>query len=128
MLASSNPQADKKGSLYVTGDLEVRGQLSNGAVVALTPAAAVVVDASLGNVFSLAPGEDESITAINQVAGQRIVIIIATSASSRTLTFSTGFKAQGTLATGTVTAKTFTISFVSDGTNFHENGRSTVLG
>ena len=127
MLASSNPQAEKKGSLYVTGDLEVRGQSSRGAVVTLTPGAHVVVDASLGNIFVLTPGEDTALTLINQIAGQRITIIVLTTSSSRTLTFGSGFKSQGTLASGSTASRSFTIAFESDGTNAHENGRSTVL-
>jgi hypothetical protein len=43
------------------------------------------------------------------------------------MTFGTGFKSKGTLATGTVTAKTFAIEFISDGTNLIETGRTVAM-
>lgn len=89
---------------------------------ALTPAAAVTVNSTLGNFFTLTPGEDETINATTVGAqGQVLIIKVLTSGTtSRTLTFGTNFKSTGTLATGTTTAKTFMIAFLSDGTNYVE--------
>jgi hypothetical protein len=58
-------------------------------------------------------------------AGSRADLIILTSGTtSYTMTFGMGFKAVGTLVTGTVTAKYFTVHFISDGTNLIEAGRT----
>jgi len=47
--------------------------------------------------------------------------------TSYTMTFGTGFKTTGTLATGTVTAKTFVLNFISDGTSLIETSRTTAM-
>jgi hypothetical protein len=61
-------------------------------------------------------------------AGDKATLLIVTSGtSSYTITFSTGFKPNGTLATGTVTAKTFALTYVFDGTNWLELSRTTAL-
>lgn len=94
----------------------------------LTPGSTVSVDPTLGNIFTLTPGEDETITPASQVAGQQLTIIITTSGtSSKTLTFGTGFKAAGTLATGTSDAKVFTITFISNGSVYAELGRTAAM-
>lgn len=62
-------------------------------------------------------------------AGKRLTFIITTSGvSSFTLTFGTNFKAAGTLATGTTTAKVFCVNFVcKDGTTWCETGRTAAM-
>jgi hypothetical protein len=61
-------------------------------------------------------------------AGTACTLIIVTSGTtSYTMTFGTGFKSTGTLATGTVTAKTFVISFISDGTSVIETARTVAM-
>ena len=58
-------------------------------------------------------------------AGVRVSLIILTSGTtSYTITFGTGFKSTGTLATGTVTGKYFTLDFISDGTYMIEKART----
>lgn len=96
---------------------------------ALTPGATVAVDSTLGNFFTLTPGEAETINATTVgVQGQILIIKILTSgATSRVLTFGTNFLSTGTLATGTTTAKTFIIAFISDGTNYIEMFRTTAM-
>lgn len=61
--------------------------------------------------------------------GARCTFIVTTSGtSSFTLTFGTNFKAAGTLATGTTTAKVFAVSFVNkDGTLWVETGRTAAM-
>ncbi|MDP2941988.1 MAG: hypothetical protein Q8O36_00520, partial [Candidatus Omnitrophota bacterium] len=72
--------------------------------------------------------EAENISASNLTAGQKINLVITTSGtSSFTLTFGSNFKSTGTLATGTVSAKVFVVSFVSDGTNLNEVARTTAM-
>ena len=62
------------------------------------------------------------------VTGQRITFIISTSGTtSFVLTFGTNFKAVGTLATGTVTAKVFTVSFIYNGAVWTETGRTIAM-
>lgn len=95
---------------------------------ALTPSAAVAVNASFGNVFTLTPGEDESITVSNMTLGQTLKLIVLTSGTtSRTLTFSTGFKTSGTLATGTVSGKYFVLQFFCDAAQCYEISRTAAL-
>lgn len=55
------------------------------------------------------------------------VIIVSSGTSSRTVTFGTGFKTTGTLATGTTSGVTFVVRFVSDGTNMIETSRTTAM-
>jgi hypothetical protein len=60
--------------------------------------------------------------------GARVSIVVTTAnTTSRTLTFGTNFKTTGTLATGTVASKVFTISFIGDGTNLNEVSRTTAM-
>jgi hypothetical protein len=47
--------------------------------------------------------------------------------SSFTITFGSGFKPTATLATGTTTARVFALSFISDGTNLYETGRTVAM-
>ena len=76
----------------------------------------------------LTPSADRTYTSTVPAAGQRATVIILTSGtSSYTLTFGTGFKTTGTLATGTVDAKVFVISFISDGTSLIETSRTTAM-
>lgn len=93
---------------------------------ALTAGATVTVDSTLGDFFTLTPAQDEAINATTVGAqGQMLFIKVLTSGTtSYTLTFGTNFKSTGTLATGTTTAKTFMIQFLSDGTNYVEVGRT----
>lgn len=97
--------------------------LTAGATVAFAPDATTTL-------YTLTPGETETIngTTTNAVRGRLYTIRVLTSGTtSYTLTFSTNFKVTGTLATGTVTAKVFTIHFVFDGTNFVELSRTTAM-
>jgi hypothetical protein len=93
---------------------------------ALTPGATVAIDSTLGDFFTLTPAQAETINATTVgVQGQRLFLKILTSGtSSYTLTFGTNFKSTGTLATGTVDAKIFMVTFLSDGTNYIETSRT----
>ena len=103
---------------------------SRGSVVtALTPGATVAINAALGKVFTLTPGEAETLNVTGGVAGMEIDIIVLTSGtSSFTLTLGTGFGANaGTLATGTANAKTFVLRFRHNGTSFVEVSRTAAM-
>jgi hypothetical protein len=43
------------------------------------------------------------------------------------MTFGTGFRSQGTLATGVTTARYFVFDFISDGTNLLEVSRTIAM-
>jgi hypothetical protein len=104
------------------------GRVRNSTSTVITPGATPSLDASLGDIFTLTPGEDETIAVTNQAAGQEIVLVIHTSGTtSRTITFGSGFKPSGTLATGTVDSKYFVLKFFSDGTNAYELTRTAAL-
>lgn len=83
-------------------------------VVALTDAATVSLDASLGNTFSLTAAGDRTIAApTNPQDGQRIIIRITASGGSRTITLTTG--SAGAFRYGTdITALTATSSGLTD--------------
>ena len=77
---------------------------------------------------SVTPNATGTLTTTVSPAGSEAFVIVNTSGvTSYTLTFGTGFKSQGTLATGTVTAKTFVVSFVSDGTSMIETSRTVAM-
>ena len=55
------------------------------------------------------------------------VIIVTSGTTSRTVTFGSGFKATTTLVTGTVSARRFVVTFVSDGTQLLETSRTLAI-
>jgi hypothetical protein len=55
------------------------------------------------------------------------IIIVNSGVTSRTVTFGTGFKTTGTLATGTSDGKFFVISFVSNGNFMIETSRTVAM-
>ena len=74
------------------------------------------------------PNGNASYTTSVPPAGYRATILILTSGtSSYTITFGTGFKTTGTLATGVTSARLFAVNFVSDGTNLYEVSRTTAM-
>lgn len=111
------------------GKTTITGQFAPyGTKTALTPGATVAIDATLGDFFTLTPGEDETLNVTGGIQGQRLFLEVITSGTtSRTLTFGTNFKSTGTLATGTTTAKTFIVAFLHDGTNFVETSRTAAM-
>lgn len=97
--------------------------LTAGATVAFAPDATTTL-------FTLTPGESETInaTTTNAVKGRLYTVKVLTSGtSSYTLTFGTNFNTTGTLATGTVSAKVFVIQFIFDGSTFNEVSRTTAM-
>jgi hypothetical protein len=55
---------------------------------------------------------------------QCILLVLTAGTTTFTLTFGTGFKPTATLVTGTTAARVFAVSFISDGTNLYETGRT----
>ena len=93
-----------------------------------TYASAITLDTTAGTTFFLtttsAVGNSTLTPGTINPAGQQIQIVILGDASaSRTITFGTGFLATGTLAT--VTSKSVSIDFTSNGTAYVETGRQS---
>lgn len=79
-------------------------------------------------VVQVTPNATGTFTTTVPPAGTRCTLIVLTSgATSFTMTFGTGFKTTGTLATGTVTARYFVFQFISDGTNLIEASRTVAI-
>lgn len=98
-----------------------------GSLSATTGAA--TLDVTAANLFTLTPTGDMTITTTGTMpVGTVYYLVITTSGvTSRTLTFSTGFKVTGTLATGTTGGKVFVMTFIGDGTNVNELARTTAM-
>ncbi len=74
------------------------------------------------------PTATATFTTTVPTAGTTVVLMILTSgATSYTITFGSGFKPTGTLATGTTTNRVFCIHWISDGTNLYESGRTAAM-
>jgi hypothetical protein len=99
-------------------------------VVPLTPTTgAVPVDPTLANVFTLAQSGNVTLGALSAPAGSWITIIIISNGASNTVTPSSGgnFRSAGALNTGASSGMIYTLSFVGDGTNMNETGRTGPL-
>jgi hypothetical protein len=80
------------------------------------------------NVVRVTPNATATYTSTVPLAGSIVVLSVLTSGvTSYTITFGTGFKSTGTLATGTVSARYFNLTFVSDGTNLIETARTVAI-
>jgi hypothetical protein len=66
-------------------------------------------------------------TTVPLVGSTAYVIVISSGATTRTVTFGTGFKSTGTLATGTDADRRFVFQFISDGTNLVEVSRTAAI-
>jgi hypothetical protein len=112
--------------LTVSGNIKATQQIAGGytALTAGTLAMALATNA----VVKVTPTATATFTTTVAPAGSRASVIIVTSGTtSYTITFGSGFLTTGTLSTGTTTAKTFVIDFVSDGTTMIETGRTTAM-
>lgn len=101
---------------------------ANSTSVVALAAAGGAVNALNGSVVTYTPDADATLTAAVAPAGSEVSLIVLTSGTtSYTITFGTGFKSTGTLATGTTTARTFVVRFVSNGTAMLEVSRTTAM-
>lgn len=112
-------------SWYVYGDLAfdaTQAALGNTGTISVDLAATGL------EFYTATPSGAITYNMANPQAGRRVTFILTTSGtSSFNITFGTGFKTTGVLATGTVTAKTFSVSFICDGTNLVETSRTTAM-
>jgi hypothetical protein len=135
LIGTLTPDGSKllvSGNAAITSTLSVTGNITGGAQIAGkytalsngTTAMALATNA----VAKVTPTATATYTTTVAPAGSRATIVVVTSGTtSYTITFGTGFKTVGTLATGTVTTKTFAIDFVSDGTSMIETSRTTAM-
>lgn len=118
------------GSDWVPGALSLTTeQLRNPHVEALgSLSGSVTLVLSAGDLFTLTPTGNVTLSASSPAAGAEITLIITTSGtSSFNITPAGIIKSQGVLATGSVTAKTFAMKFVCDGTSLIEVSRTTAM-
>lgn len=116
------------GDLSVTGATTFTGQFRSSTSTAVAASGGDALDPTDGQVFTLTPTASETLTASSAPVGAVMYLVVTTSGtSSYTLTFGTNFKSTGTLATGTVSAKVFVVTFVGDGTNMNEVSRTTAM-
>ena len=66
-------------------------------------------------------------TTVPPAGCQAHTIILTSGTTSYTITFGTGFKPTGTLATGTTSGRVFVVHWISDGTNLYESGRTAAM-
>jgi len=128
------------GKIGATAGLVVvtaaNGVLATGMSVASLQGLGTPISATSGTITVTMDGSYKTITptgactfnASGGVPGQRCAFIITTSGTtSYTLTWSTNFKATGTLATGTVSGKKFVVEFIYDGTLWCECSRTAAM-
>lgn len=114
------------GAVMASGTVSF-GTLAQGTVQTLASAATVAFTPT-STVVQHTPSQSETInfgTAAGFTGVEVFLEVITSGTSSFTLTFGTNTKSQGTLATGTTSAKYFIVTFVSDGTNWVEVSRTT---
>lgn len=134
------PSVYTRGTVTAIGDITTSGgniaatlgaitagkQIRSTTVTALGTGSTFVIDASLGQVFTLTTNANATVTATNLAAGQVVYIIVTGDAGGRTIDFNTQFR---TLNAGvrTINASLCTFSFVSDGTALYQIGEAIGL-
>ncbi len=95
---------------------------------ALGTSASVSFDPSKALLFTLTPTQSMALLPTTFTMGNTIVIEVLTSGTTAyTITFSTGFVANGTLTTSTVNATYRTATFICDGTYWVELSRTPAM-
>jgi hypothetical protein len=79
-------------------------------------------------VVKATPTATGTFTTTVPVAGsERVVIVLQSNTTAKTMTFGTGFKPTATLVLGTTASRVFCVSFVSDGTSLYEAARTVAM-
>lgn len=108
------------GAQYYLDMDTVQKNVGGGSLTAL--------DMGRNRVMDYTPNANRTLTTTVPVASEMRTIIFTTSGTiSYTMTFGTGFKSQGTLATGTTSARRFVVNFISDGTYLIEMSRTIAM-
>lgn len=97
-------------------------------IVALGTTASVSFDPNTAEIFTLTPTQAMSLLPTTFTKGRLMIIEILTSGTTAyTITFSTGFVANGTLTTVTATGRYYTVLFMCDGTYWVELSRTPAM-
>lgn len=115
-------------NLFFYSSSQKNAVASNFSIAA--PATTGTMTTTLTNVstVTITPTGSCTFNASGGIAGSDCTFVITTSGTSAfTLTWGTNFKSTGTLSTGTVNAKVFTVSFRYDGTNWNETARTPAM-
>jgi hypothetical protein len=110
---------DMGPSVFTSGSVVAAKQIRSTTVTALTPGSTVNIDASLGQVFTLAQGSGQAVSVTATASppvGALVYLIVTQAGTAAAVSFSTNTK--GTTTTPTQN-KTTTFAFVSDGTNLN---------
>jgi hypothetical protein len=139
-LATSSDVQTKADSLHThaphahpyepSGSVSTHAQTPHGSapVYATLANGATAMGFGTNGSVKVTPTANATYTTTVPAAGERRTLLILTSGTtSRTITFGSGFKAVGTLATGTATGRVLAISWISDGSNLYETGRTAAM-
>ena len=114
------------GSVTLSGNV-VSGGLTSGTTQALGASGTVAVTPS-STILTSTPTNNVTYNFAAGAVGAEVWLIVTTSGtSSYTITFGTGTKTTGTLATGTSSGKVFVVNLLSDGTTWYEVSRTTAM-
>ncbi len=104
-------------------------QLRSPVATPLATSGSASIDPSLGNVFTITPTADTTISAASAPVDASIKLLVLTSGTaSYNLTLDSGtIASQGVLATGTVSGKRFQVTFTGDGTLLWEASRTVAM-
>jgi hypothetical protein len=123
-------QDGAQGSQGQQGIQGVQGPAGGLLGAAALPATTGVMTANMAaaRVLTITPSGNCTFNASGGTAGHEVTFAITTSGTTtRTLTWGANFRKAGTLATGTVSARYFSVTFVClDGTIWQEIGRTAV--
>jgi hypothetical protein len=124
---ASPPAIGGTTAASVTGAPLVSTTVVTDGFVTLAAGTLALAFASKG-VVQVTPNATATFTTTIPPAGTRCTLIVLTSGTTTyTMSFGTGFKTTGTLATGTVTAQRFVFQFISDGTSVIEASRTVAI-
>lgn len=124
----AGPQGPK-GDTGDTGAQGLQGPPGTAPVpVYATLGAGTAMALATNNMVQITPTANVTLTTTVPAAGSlRHIKVLTSGATSRTITFGTGFKPTTTLATGTTTGRVFIVEFISDGTNLYEASRTIAM-
>ena len=106
-------------------DFKVSSAISAQAAPATTGTMTVKMNKSM---VTITPSGSCTFNASGGVAGQFCAFVVTTSGvSSFNLTFNTGFKTTGVLATGTSSGKVFIVELCCDGSTWYEVSRTAAM-
>lgn len=115
------------GNIAATaGAITAGKQIRSTTVTALGTGSTFVIDASLGQIFTITTNANATVTASNLAPGQVVYIIVTGDAGGRTIDFNTQFRTVNA-GVRTINNTLCTFSFVSDGTALYQIGEAIGL-